>query len=142
MSRVKKLKTAIRQWECLRGEAERGNFARDVLFANISFLPPDRYTGGGEVRRVAERIRQAMDVTTATKDEAKTGDVAEASKYVDRDDDFNTRYDSFRGSQMATSKGSSPFPRDTRTATRRPGQSDSRLLREQGAVVFFILWEA
>ena len=53
---------------------ERGNFARDILFPDISFLPPDRYTGGGEVRRVAERIREGMDITTATMDDAKTGD--------------------------------------------------------------------
>src|ERR1041385_5435007 len=39
---------------------ERGNLARDILFPDISFLPPDRYTGGGEIRRVAERIRQGM----------------------------------------------------------------------------------
>jgi hypothetical protein len=80
---------------------ERGNFARDILFPNISFLPPDRYTGGGEVRRVAERIRQGMDISTATRDDAKIGDVAESNKNADRDEDFNTRYGSFRGSQMA-----------------------------------------
>jgi hypothetical protein len=79
---------------------ERGNFARDILFPDISFLPPDRYTGGGEVRRVAERIRQGMDISTATKDEGKM-DVAESNKNADRDEDFNTRYGSFRGSQMA-----------------------------------------
>ena len=50
---------------------ERGNFARDVLFPDISFLPPDRYTGGGEVRRVADRIRQGMDITTATMDDTR-----------------------------------------------------------------------
>src|ERR1700678_3953637 len=32
---------------------ERGNFARDILFPDISFIPPDRYTGG-EGRRGAE----------------------------------------------------------------------------------------
>jgi len=79
---------------------ERGNFARDILFPDISFLPPDRYTGGGEVRRVAERIRQGMDISTATKDDNKS-DVAESNKNADRDEDFNTRYGSFRGSQMA-----------------------------------------
>src|SRR5580692_7623498 len=50
---------------------ERGNFARDVLFPDISFLPPDRFTGGGEVRRVAERIREGMDITSATMDDSK-----------------------------------------------------------------------
>ena len=91
---------------------ERANFARDVLFPEISFLPPDRYTGGGEVRRVAERIRQGMDVSTATKDDAKSGDVAESNMNADRDEDFNTRYGSFRGSQLAIERVK-PIPRET-----------------------------
>jgi hypothetical protein len=91
---------------------ERGNLARDILFPDISFLPPDRYTGGGEIRRVAERIRQGMDISTATKDDAKTGDVAESNKNADRDEEFNTRYGSFRGSQLAIQRVK-PIPRDT-----------------------------
>jgi hypothetical protein len=91
---------------------ERGNLARDILFPDISFLPPDRYTGGGEVRRVAERIRQGMDITTATMDDTKTGDRAESNKNADRDEEFNTRYGSFRGSQMAIQRVK-PIPRDT-----------------------------
>src|SRR5690348_10228442 len=91
---------------------ERANFARDILFPDISFLPPDRYTGGGEVRRVAERVREGMDISTATKDEAKTGDIAESNKNADRDEEFNTRYGSFRGSQMAIERVKA-IPRDT-----------------------------
>lgn len=91
---------------------ERANFARDVLFPDISFLPPDRYTGGGEIRRVAERIREGMDISTATKDDAKTGNIAESNKNADRDEDFNTRYGSFRGSQLAIERVK-PIPRDT-----------------------------
>lgn len=91
---------------------ERANFARDVLFPDISFLPPDRYTGGGEIRRVAERIREGMDISTATKDDAKTGEVAESNKNADRDEEFNTRYGSFRGSQMAIERVKA-IPRDT-----------------------------
>lgn len=91
---------------------ERGNFARDVLFPDISFLPPDRYTGGGEIRRVAERIRRGMDITTATMDETKDGDMAESNKNADRDEEFNTRYGSFRGSQMAIERVKA-IPRDT-----------------------------
>jgi hypothetical protein len=91
---------------------ERGNFARDILFPDITFLPPDRYTGGGEIRRVAERIQQGMDVTSATKDEAKSGMRAESNLNADRDEDFNTRYGSFRGSQMAIERVK-PIPRDT-----------------------------
>ena len=92
---------------------ERGNFARDVLFPDISFLPPDRFTGGGEVRRVAERIREGMDITTATMDETKmVGARAESNLNADRNEDFNTRYGSFRGSQMAIERVK-PIPRDT-----------------------------
>jgi hypothetical protein len=91
---------------------ERGNFARDVLFPDISFLPPDRFTGGGEIRRVAVRVRQGMDISTATMDDAKTGVRAESNLNADRDEDFNTRYGSFRGSQMAVERVK-PIPRDT-----------------------------
>ena len=91
---------------------ERGNLARDILFPDISFLPLDRYTGGGEIRRVAERIRQGMDITTATMDDTKSGDRAESNKNADRDEEFNTRYGSFRGSQMAIQRVK-PIPRDT-----------------------------
>jgi len=91
---------------------ERANFARDILFPDISFLPPDRYTGGGEIRRVAERIRQGMDISTATMDDTKSGDRAESNKIADRDEDLNTRYGSFRGSQMAIERVK-PSPRDT-----------------------------
>jgi len=91
---------------------ERANFARDVLFPDISFLPPDRYTGGGEVRRVAQRIRQGMDISTATQDETKDGETAESNKNADRDEEFNTRYGSFRGSQMAIERVK-PIPRET-----------------------------
>jgi hypothetical protein len=91
---------------------ERANFARDVLFPDISFLPPDRFTGGGEIRRVAERIREGMDITTATMDEGKSGIRAESNLNADRDEEFNTRYGSFRGSQMAIERVK-PIPRDT-----------------------------
>ncbi len=91
---------------------ERGNFARDILFPDISFLPPDRFTGGGEIRRVADRIRQGMDITSATMDDTKNGVRAESNLNADRDEDFNTRYGSFRGSQLAIERVK-PIPRDT-----------------------------
>jgi len=91
---------------------ERANFARDVLFPDISFLPPDRYTGGGEVRRVGQRIREGMDISSATKDEGKDGEMAESNRNADRDEEFNTRYGSFRGSQMAIERVKA-IPRDT-----------------------------
>jgi hypothetical protein len=90
---------------------ERANFARDILFPSISFLPPDRYTGSGEVRRVADRIGQGMDISDATKDDTKAS-MAESNMAADRDEDFNTRYGSFRGSQMAIQRVIA-IPRDT-----------------------------
>ena len=91
---------------------ERANFGRDVLFPDINFLPPDRYTADPEVRRVAARIRQGMDISAATKPDEKTGDLAESNMAADRDEDFNTRYGSFRGWQKAIERVK-PIPRDT-----------------------------
>jgi hypothetical protein len=91
---------------------ERANFGRDVLFPDINFLPPDRYTADPEVRRVADRIRQGMDITAATKPDGKSGDLAESNMAADRDEDFNTRYGSYRGWQMAIERVK-PIPRDT-----------------------------
>ena len=91
---------------------ERANFGRDVLFPDINFLPPDRFTGDPEVRRVADRVRQGMDISSATKPDGKSGDLAESNMAADRDEDFNTRYGSFRGWQMAIERVK-PIPRDT-----------------------------
>jgi hypothetical protein len=90
---------------------ERGNFVRDVLFPDINFLPPDRYTSNAEIRSVADRIRQGLDVSAATMPDAKSGMLAESNMSADRDEDFNTRYGSFRGWQMAIEKVK-PIPRD------------------------------
>jgi hypothetical protein len=95
---------------------ERGNFARDVLFPDINFLPPDRYTGSGEVRRVADRLRQGLDISSATMPDTKSGVLAESNMLADRDEDFNTRYGSFRGWQMAIERVK-PIPRDTAQIT-------------------------
>jgi len=116
---------------------ERANFARDVLFPDISFLPPDRYTGGGEVRRVAERVRQGMDISTATKDEGKMGEVAESNKNADRDEEFNTRYGSFRGSQMAIERVKA-IPRDTAQINLSRMVTDAKL-RNTAQVVDYMI---
>jgi len=91
---------------------ERGNFARDVLFPDINFVPPDRVAASEEVRRVADRVRQGLDITTATKPDTTSGVMAESNMAADRDEDFNTRYGSFRGSQLALERVK-PIPRDT-----------------------------
>ena len=109
---------------------ERGNFARDLLFPNINFLPPDRYNQDETIRIVSSKIDQGQDVSTATKPEGKgMGGGGEAMQSMstamaDRDEDFNTRYGSFRGWQLATQKVK-PIPR-------RPAQLDlAGLVRSQ-----------
>ena len=90
---------------------ERGNFIRDVLFPDINFIPSDRYNGSATIRAVADSIARGDDITTATMPD--TGEVmAESNMMADRDEDFNTRYGSFRGWQMAIQRVK-PIPRHT-----------------------------
>ncbi len=93
---------------------ERGNFARDVLFPDINFVPPDRVNGSAEIRSVADRIRQGLDITSATQPSSlgEGGIMAESNMLADRDEEFNTRYGSFRGWQMAIERVK-PIPRHT-----------------------------
>lgn len=90
---------------------ERGNFARDVLFPDINFIPPDRYNFAPDIRQVSQRIRDGADITTATS-QAEGVIVAESNMAADRDEDFNTRYASYRGWQMAIERVK-PIPRAT-----------------------------
>lgn len=90
---------------------ERGNFARDVLFPDINFVPPDRVNNSDEIRRVSDRLRQGMDISDATNPDTKTGMLAESNMLADRDEDFNTRYGSFRGWQLAIERVK-PIPRE------------------------------
>jgi hypothetical protein len=97
---------------------ERANFAREVLFPDVTFVPPDRYPfypTGGEIRAVHERITMGYDISTATKPvgkDEKAGGMAMANMMADRDEDFNTRFASYRGWQMAIEKVK-PIPRQT-----------------------------
>lgn len=85
---------------------ERGNFALDVMFADLSFVPEDRYpvyAGGSEILAVDARVRAGYDITTATKPSGMgSGDMMAMSNVMaDRDEAFNTRFASYRGWQMA-----------------------------------------
>jgi Protein of unknown function (DUF1800) len=95
---------------------ERGNFARSVLFPDINFIPPDRYPPDETIRIVSERVAQGLDVTSATRPgTSKTGGgemTAMSNMLADRDEDFNTRYASYRGWQMAIERVK-PIPRRT-----------------------------
>ena len=89
---------------------ERGNFALDVVYPDITYIPEDRYPvypTGNEIRAVHEKIRAGLDISTATKPVGKDGDkdmMAISNAMADRDEDFNTRYASYRGWQMAVEK--------------------------------------
>jgi uncharacterized protein (DUF1800 family) len=94
---------------------ERGNFARDVLFPDITFVPPDRYPEDQTIRIVSERTAQGQDITNATRPRTGQGGeemTAMSNLMADRDEDFNTRYASFRGWQMAIQRVK-PIPRRT-----------------------------
>lgn len=88
---------------------ERGNFARDVVFHSTDFVAPDRVAPGvfNETSKgLGDKLARGMDITSATKPEGKdmSGDSMSMSNQADRDEDFNTRYASFRGWQMATER--------------------------------------
>jgi hypothetical protein len=116
---------------------ERGNFPRDVLFPDINFLPPDRYTPSGEIRSVADRIRKGMDITAATKPDEKSGVMAESDMLADRDEDFNTRYGSFRGWQMAIERVK-PISRDIAAVDLRKMVVDAKLKNTTDVVDYMI----
>jgi hypothetical protein len=94
---------------------ERGNFAQDVMFPD--YIPADRYPvypTGDEIRAVHEKIRAGLDISTATKPVGRDdpSGMAMSNMMADRDEDFNTRYASYRGWQMAVEKVK-PIPRNT-----------------------------
>ena len=84
---------------------ERSNFALDVLFPDIGFIPPDRYPAyTPEIVNVQNRLRQGMSVSAATRPTGVEGgeqDMAASNQLADADEDFNTRLGSMRGWQMA-----------------------------------------
>jgi len=86
---------------------QRGNLFRDVLFADAkNFRAPDRLMPP-TYARVGENLAKGMNITEATKE--GTGD-AESNAQVDRDEDYNTRYASYRGYMMAFER-TKPIPR-------------------------------
>ena len=100
---------------------ERGNFALDLAFPDIEFIPQDRYPiypSGPEIRAVQQRLRDGQDMLSATRpvDMAASmdTDMMATSNRVDRQEAFNTRYGSFRGWQMAIQRVK-PIPRDLAT---------------------------
>ena len=118
---------------------ERGNFARDVLFPDINFIPSDRRNGSREIQSVARRIREGLDITSATQP-SSIGEgqiMAESNMLADRDEDFNTRYGSFRGWQMAIERVK-PIPRHTARLNLSKMVMDQQLTNTAEVIDYFI----
>lgn len=92
----------------------RSNFAYDLLFPDINFVPPDRYPPDANIRDVSRRLAAGANITNATNSAvAETGgEMSMSSQLADMDQDFNTRYGSYRGWQMALERVK-PIPRHT-----------------------------
>ena len=97
---------------------ERGNFVRDLMFPKFMAIANDRYpliAVGAEVRAVHDRISRGLDVTAATLPEGSVAmgggaTMSESTRKLDREEDFNTRYGSYRGWQKAV-EVIQPIPR-------------------------------
>jgi hypothetical protein len=117
---------------------ERGNFVRDIVFPDINFVPPDRANPSADIRIVAEKIRAGLDISSATMpDRGSEGGLAEANMLADRDEDFNTRYGSFRGWQMAIERVK-PIPRHTASIDLTRSVVDAGLKNTTEVVDYFI----
>ena len=92
----------------------RSNFAYDVLFPDINFVPPDRYPPAANIRDVSRRLAAGQNITQATMGESAMagGEMSMSNRMADMDQDFNTRYGSYRGWQMALERVK-PIPRHT-----------------------------
>lgn len=118
---------------------ERGNFALDMVFPDIAFIPPDRYPMyGSPIVTVHKRLRQGMDITNATKPPGKDNDMMSASNLLaDRDESFNTRYASYRGWQMAIERVN-PIPRHTARLNLSEEVRNAELTSPEEVVSYFV----
>jgi len=94
---------------------ERGNFILDLMFPDIEFIPQDRYPvypSGPEIISVHRRLRKGYDISLASQPENVdvSGDMVAMSNDMSGQENFNTRYASYRGWQKAIEKVL-PIPR-------------------------------
>ena len=90
----------------------RGNFAYDIMFPDITFVPKDHFSPDPQIRAVSKRIARGFDISRATVPDSGDAPMSMSNQMADRDEDFNTRYGSFKGWQMAVAKVK-PIPRHT-----------------------------
>lgn len=101
---------------------ERGNFIHRLMFPDFLAEANDRVpmnATGYEVRAVHERIGRGLDISAATVPATQgyapgapvpENSMAMSNRLADRDEDFNTRYGSYRGWQRAV-EVITPIPR-------------------------------
>lgn len=92
----------------------RQNFAYDVIYPDVNFIPTDRYPDQPNIRSVSELLEEGASISEATQPPGgmEKSNMSMASIMADMDEDFNTRYGSYRGWQMALEKVK-PIPRYT-----------------------------
>ena len=90
----------------------RSNFAYDMVYPDINFIPPDRYPAGEfKIRELSDKLALGVDVNSATRlDGVEMSSTS--MQMADRDEEFNTRLASYRGWQMALERVK-PIPRTT-----------------------------
>ena len=94
---------------------ERGNFALNLMFPDIEFIPQDKYPvypSGPEIISVHQRLRKGYDITAASQPPGLdfSEDMMAMSNDMSTQENFNTRYASYRGWQKAIEKVI-PIPR-------------------------------
>ncbi len=90
----------------------RSNFAYDMVYPDINFIPPDRFPSGEyKIRDLSAKLALGMDVSNATRLEG-TDIGSMSNQMADREEEFNTRLASYRGWQMALERVK-PIPRTT-----------------------------
>ncbi len=92
----------------------RKNFSYDLMFPDIAFIPHDRFPVDPLIRSVSKRLADGQNISLATKPPgvAEGGQMSMGNQMADMDQDFNTRYGSYRGWQMAIQRVK-PIPRHT-----------------------------
>lgn len=117
---------------------ERGNFVLDLVFPDISFVPPDRYPSyGSEIVNVHKRLRSGLDISNATKPSGTSGEMAASNMLADADEAFNTRYGSYRGWQMAIERVL-PIPRHTARLQLTKQVLDAKLTSPEQVISYWV----
>ncbi|MEM7540739.1 MAG: DUF1800 domain-containing protein [Pseudomonadota bacterium] len=124
---------------------ERGNFILDTLLPNIGFVAPDRHAEGFptgyQILAVHKRLRDGHDMATATMPadyevDASAG-MMSMSNDVDREEEFNTRYGSYRGWQQAIERVK-PTPRHTARVRLTEMITNAELATPRAVVDYFV----